>query len=161
MSGSTLIPSAGSSEPLHWDSSDTHTVEESYPQKNGNSTNCTSQELLDSTLPPGGSFDGKKRPYEFRYPNSKRSLLPSEITPRVQSCVDNIRIGAKMGAIIGSIFGTVNGTYHAIKYKNYMAIPIFAVGFEIKGIIFLKVLLTFENIRLVEQSALDSSWVAE
>ncbi|OLQ16025.1 putative Romo1 family protein [Cryptosporidium hominis] len=37
-------------------------------------------------------------------------------------------MGVKTGAIIGSIFGGINGAYHALKYKNYMAIPVFAIG---------------------------------
>ncbi|OII73664.1 uncharacterized protein cubi_03462 [Cryptosporidium ubiquitum] len=32
------------------------------------------------------------------------------------------------GAIIGSIFGGINGMYQALKYRNYMAIPVFAIG---------------------------------
>ncbi|KAJ1615073.1 hypothetical protein OIY81_64 [Cryptosporidium canis] len=109
-------------------------------------------ELFESSFPPVRSFDGEKRSYESRYPNSKRSLLPFELTPRVLCCIDNIKMGVKTlsipyicfnqnnelpislfsfiykGAIVGSIFGGINGTYHAIKYRNYMSIPVFAVS---------------------------------
>ncbi|KAJ1611122.1 hypothetical protein OJ252_1662 [Cryptosporidium canis] len=85
-------------------------------------------ELFESSFPPVRSFDGEKRSYESRYPNSKRSLLPFELTPRVLCCIDNIKMGVKTGAIVGSIFGGINGTYHAIKYRNYMSIPVFAIG---------------------------------
>ncbi|KAK9170920.1 Romo1/Mgr2 [Cryptosporidium meleagridis] len=105
-----------------------YTQEESEPENFQVRKNSILDNLPELSFPPVRSFDGEKRSYEFRYPNSKRSLFPFELTPRTLCCIDNIKMGVKTGAIIGSIFGGINGSYHALKYKNYMAIPVFAIG---------------------------------